>query len=257
MAMRAELVILEEEELLFKLPNEQGLMQIADHDRVTQLENTVFFLVKNNSIIAIMTDASLDVTQSHDRIISITPSWEIQAPYLAHYYQEKFGFSKKAGESIPGEQRELVAACAKNFDLLLDKLGYVKSPHSLQSEKKTKPRHQWKKELKDRPFYLDYQGSKATVYWQKRNEMRIEKGAKLAEEVPYNKDGSLGFSARLGEKIRQDHQEAIKDHYTIEEVILKSVNEVGLFLYYGGTNGWLQLKDQAGQTLHELTVVGG
>ena len=31
--MRAELVILEEEELLFKLPNEQGLLQIADHDR--------------------------------------------------------------------------------------------------------------------------------------------------------------------------------------------------------------------------------
>ncbi|NNU63662.1 hypothetical protein HKX02_25945, partial [Ochrobactrum soli] len=83
--------------------------------------------------------------------------------------------------------------------------------------KKTKARHQWKKELQDRPFYIDYQGSQATVYWQKRNEMRIEKGAKLAEEIPYNKDGSLGFSARLGEKIRQDHQAAIKDHCTIEE----------------------------------------
>ena len=47
------------------------------------------------------------------------------------------------------------------------------------------------------------------------------KKAKLAEEIPYNKDGSLGFSARLGEKIRQDHQAAIKDHCTIEEVILK------------------------------------
>ena len=32
------------------------------------------------------------------------------------------------------------------------------------------------KELQDRPFYIDYQGSQATVYWQKRNEMRIEKG---------------------------------------------------------------------------------
>ena len=54
--------------------------------------------------------------------------------------------------------------------------------------------------MQDRPFYIDYQGSQATVYWQKRNEMRIEKGAKLAEEIPYNKDGSLGFSARLEKK---------------------------------------------------------
>lgn len=254
--MRAELVILEEEELLFKLPNEQGLLQIADHDRVTQLDNTVFFLVKNHAVTAITTDTLLDLTQPHDRIISITPSWEIQAPYLAHYYQEKYGLLKKKSEAIPGEQSELIATCAKKFDLLLDKLGYYQNTTSLDPVKKTKARHQWKKELQDRPFYIDYQGSQATVYWQKRNEMRIEKGAKLAEEIPYNKDGSLGFSARLGEKIRQDHQAAIKDHCTIEEVILKSVNEVGLFLYYGGINGWLQLKDPSGQTLHELTVVG-
>jgi hypothetical protein len=42
---------------------------------------------------------------------------------------------------------------------------------------------------------------------------------------------------------------------TTEEITLKSVNEVGLFLYFGGTNSWLQLQDPDGKTIHDWTVV--
>ncbi|WP_301452404.1 hypothetical protein [Bifidobacterium mongoliense] len=37
--------------------------------------------------------------------------------------------------------------------------------------------------------------------------------------------------------------------------MLRSVNEVGLFLYYGRTNGWLVLRDGDGRTIHDWTVV--
>ncbi len=69
-----------------------------------------------------------------------------------------------------------------------------------------------------------------------------------------NKDGSIGYSARQSEKIRQDNQAAITDYQTTEDVILKSVNEMGMFLYYGGTNGWLVLVDDEGKTLNEWTI---
>ena len=36
---------------------------------------------------------------------------------------------------------------------------------------------------------------------------------------------------------------------------LKSVNEVGHLLYFAGTNSWLILKDQAGQTLSSHAIV--
>lgn len=46
-----------------------------------------------------------------------------------------------------------------------------------------------------------------------------------------------------------------KDFVTTEDIVLKSVNEVGLFLYFAGTNSWLELVDENGKTLNEWTVV--
>jgi|GEM_PF-51023 len=118
-----------------------------------------------------------------------------------------------------------------------------------------KARHTWSKEVSEIPFTVDARGAKATVYWPKRGEMLIKKGAQLLQEAPLNKDGSLGFSARGGQMIRDEHKDAIKDFKTTKDVILKSVNEVGLFLYFGGTNSWLELVDKDGKTINEWTVV--
>ena len=93
------------------------------------------------------------------------------------------------------------------------------------------------------------------VIWQKRNEMLLKAGAKLTKEIPLNKDGSIGFSARLAEKLRADHADQISNFVTTEDLVFKSVNEIGMFLYYAGTNGWLVLKDENGKTIDEYSVV--
>ena len=85
--------------------------------------------------------------------------------------------------------------------------------------------------------------------------MLIKAGATMMPEAPLNKDGSVGFSARFGEKLRDERKGQFKDFVTTEDIILKSVNEVGLFLYFAGTNSWLELVDKNGKTLNEWTVV--
>lgn len=106
------------------------------------------------------------------------------------------------------------------------------------------------------PFTTTYQGTQATVYWVSRSAMVIKAGAQLKAEAPLNADGTLGFSARFAQQLRSEHADAIDANWRLTtDVTLKSVNEVGLFLYFGGTNSWLHLFDPAGHTLHELTVV--
>ncbi len=69
---------------------------------------------------------------------------------------------------------------------------------------------------------------KATLYWKSRNEMLVKKGAIMMEEAPLNKDGSVSYAAKYGDKLRADHQENISDNKTTADIILKSVNEVSL-----------------------------
>ena len=119
----------------------------------------------------------------------------------------------------------------------------------------SKPRHRWSKELADIDFFVDYEGAKATVRWIKRNEMLIKKGAKLRKETPLLKDGSLGFAAKFTLMLRQMHSTQIKDFVTTEDITLKSVNEVGNFLYFAGTNSWLVLKDKDGKSINDYSIV--
>lgn len=118
-----------------------------------------------------------------------------------------------------------------------------------------KARHRWTKEVADIDFFVDYEGAKATVRWIKRNEMLIKKGARLRKETPLLKDGSLGFAAKFTLMLRQMHADKIKDFVTTEDIILKSVNEVGNFLYFAGTNSWFVLKDRQGKSINDYTAV--
>ncbi|MGC3359859.1 hypothetical protein ACPTKX_16425, partial [Enterococcus faecalis] len=77
----------------------------------------------------------------------------------------------------------------------------------------------------------------------------------MIPEAPLNKDASVGFSASFGEKLRDERKGQFKDLVTTEDIVLKSVNEVGLFLYFAGTNSRLELVDENGKTLNEWTVV--
>ncbi|GAA2973276.1 hypothetical protein [Lentilactobacillus parakefiri] len=120
---------------------------------------------------------------------------------------------------------------------------------------KGKSRHKFTKELAKIPFYVDHDGAKATVYWQKRNEMLIKAGAVMKADPKLNKDGSLGFSAKFAQKLRSEHTDSFQNFVTTKDIILKSVNEVGLFLYFAGTNSWLVLKDKNGKSINAWSVV--
>lgn len=133
---------------------------------------------------------------------------------------------------------------------VLEQFGY-----SFKKKKPAKAQHRWSKEIADIDFYVDYNDAKATCKWQKRNQLLIKKGAILKKETPLNKDGSLGFAAKFSLALRDQHSEAINDFITTEDIVLKSVNEAGNFLYFAGTNSWLILKDKDGKSINDYSVI--
>lgn len=136
---------------------------------------------------------------------------------------------------------------------VLEKTSELRALIDAPSKSKMKVQHAFNKKLAEIPFFIDYQGVKATVFWQKRNELRILKGANLKQEFILTAKGEKTFSDKFGETLRNENRESIEDFVLIKDVVLKSVNEVGTFLYFGGTNSWQILMNQNGETLDELT----
>ena len=89
--------------------------------------------------------------------------------------------------------------------------------------------------------------------------MRLLAGAKMLpnEAAPKRADGTLGFTAKFTLNLREENQEKFDPETwtTTEDIILRSVNEIGHFLYFAGTNSWLEMFDDQGRSIHELTVV--
>ncbi len=135
--------------------------------------------------------------------------------------------------------------------LILEKFG-ISSP---AAKRPAKTQHRFQKNFSDIEFFVADFEAKATVIWQKRNEFCLKKGAKLRETYELNKDGSVGLGARMGLQLRQEQADKIQDFRTTEDILLKSVNEIGLFLYFGGTNSWLVLKDAQGKTIDDWSCV--
>lgn len=115
-----------------------------------------------------------------------------------------------------------------------------------------KARHRWRPELAELPLRVRHEGSEATVVWEARDRLRVLAGATLRPDPPLNRDGSLGFAARFALRLREEHAGAISGARTTEDIVLRSVNEVGHLLYFAGTNSWRVLRDDDGRTLDEL-----
>lgn len=94
--------------------------------------------------------------------------------------------------------------------LILEKMGYPLQAVEKKKSKPAKARHKWTKEVSEKEFFIDTRSSKATVMWIKRNQMLIKKGATMMKEAPLNKDGSVGFSAKMGDKIRSENLDKFK-----------------------------------------------
>lgn len=174
-----------------------------------------------------------------DEVVVITVPWTSEPAYVERGLR---------AEALPAAQDAYVA-CLKQ---ILTRFGVALAP---AKKRPTKARHRFDKALATMPFFVARNGSRATVLWTARNELTIKAGAKLSAEKIVNKDGSLRYGTKYGEKLRADHAAMIQDLTTTADIRLRSVNEVGLFLYYGDTNGWLVLVNDRGQSLDALTRV--
>ncbi|MGX7243903.1 hypothetical protein ACWOC1_03515 [Enterococcus quebecensis] len=262
-------VLITENKTTIQFDNTQGTINIVNtNDRKVIVEKpSIYFLLKNNTIIAIEKTETNSSYEDIDfnKVITITPPWDVELGYLEQLFIAdatesgiKLVNTSQEDTKIPVNYEKTVTDYKDQVLLVLENFGYHLKHHEEPKKAKAKPakaRHKWTKEISQIEFFIDTRESKATALWYKRNEMLLKAGATMMANPPLNKDGSLGFSAKMGERIRQDHKDQIKNNVTTEDIILKSVNEVGLFLYFGGTNSWLELIDANGKTLNEWTVV--
>lgn len=198
------------------------------------------------------------LNETYDTYISLSIPWEVEQNHLiTALTQIALDSSVKLKEQanlepIAKNNYPQIEALTESITKILNTFGYTLTK---VKKKPAKAVHRWSKDIANIDFYVDYNGAKAVCRWQKRQEMLIKKGAQLVVDPPLNKDGSLGFAAKFTLSIRELNQAKIKNGMTTEDIILKSVNEVGNFLYFAGTNSWLVLKDKDGKTIDEYTVV--
>ena len=186
-----------------------------------------------------------------DRALVFSLPVDIEPTYFKKYLTD---------QKVPSHQTKVLTAYLNKLTPYLDLLGYqfkaVQETPAEPAKSSGKAQYRFTKAIAEIPFYVDYDGAKAEVQWLKRNDMVIKKGAVLKQDMPLNQDGSVGFSQKFALTLRQEHADAIgSDFVTTADIHLKSVNEVGHLLYFAGTNSWLILKDQAGQTLSSHAIV--
>ncbi len=194
---------------------------------------------------------------SQDMIVIEVP-WEMEPVLLLQQLLnvwEENGLkvtTQKTAEKIPSNQYDNLSAFQSDLFAVLSFLGY---PMKKVKRKPAKAQHRWNKKVSEVVFHIDYEGAKGKAIWRKRNELVLLKGAVLKAEAPMNKDGSAGFAVRFTNQLRDENADKIKDFVTTDEIVFKSVNELGNFLYFAGTNSWLVLKDDKGNTIDSYTVV--
>ena len=186
-----------------------------------------------------------------DRALVFSLPVDIEPIYFKKYLTD---------QKVPSHQTKVLTAYLNKLTPYLDLLGYqfkaVQETPAEPAKSSGKAQYRFTKAIAEIPFYVDYDGAKAEVQWLKRNDMVIKKGAVLKHDMPLNQDGAVGFSQKFALTLRQEHADDIgSDFVTTADIHLKSVNEVGHLLYFAGTNSWLILKDQAGQTLSSHAIV--
>lgn len=184
--------------------------------------------------------------------------WPEGLPYLGRLLAEQAPAIKTTDlpAKIPSNYRQTLSSLFEAINLILERFGFswqTAEPQKVKPAAKT--RHRWTKAISTVPFRIETRQATGTAIWQKRNEMCLKAGATLMPEPPLNKDGSLGFAAKMGTQLRHEHRDQVQNNSTTEDIIFKSVNEVGLFLYFGGTNSWLELIDQDGRSIDDWSKI--
>ena len=232
-----------EKGLTLVFPDELGQLEVQDlADLVADNSQAVCYFKGPNLVMQ---------KAKADRALVFSLPVDIEPIYFKKYLTD---------QKVPSHQTKVLTAYLNKLTPYLDLLGYqfkaVQETPAEPAKSSGKAQYRFTKAIAEIPFYVDYDGAKAEVQWLKRNDMVIKKGAVLKQDMPLNQDGSVGFSQKFALTLRQEHADAIgSDFVTTADIHLKSVNEVGHLLYFAGTNSWLILKDQAGQTLSSHAIV--
>lgn len=241
------------------LPHEHGKIHLLK-DKPPLSENSFYLFFEQKQCIAI---GKTVTPKKWDTLAFIQFPWDIESDLISYLLQEK---AESAGltietdasskETIPSALRKKLTEPLEEIVTILETFGYSLEKGVSQKKKKpAKARHRWSKKVSKIPFTVNYRNSQATLYWISRNELLIKAGATLLPEAPLNKNGSVSYSAKYGEKLRDDYKDRIADNKTTKDIIVKSVNEASLLLYFGGTNSWLEIVDENGKSIDEWTKV--
>ena len=232
-----------EKGLTLVFPDELGQLEVQDLEALVADNSQAVCYFKGPNLVMQKAKA--------DRALVFSLPVDIEPTYFKKYLTD---------QKVPSHQTKVLTAYLNKLTPYLDLLGYqfkaVQETPAAPAKSSGKAQYRFTKAIAEIPFYVDYDGAKAEVQWLKRNDMVIKKGAVLKQDMPLNQDGSVGFSQKFALTLRQEHADAIgSDFVTTADIHLKSVNEVGHLLYFAGTNSWLILKDQAGQTLSSHAIV--
>ncbi|WP_412989296.1 hypothetical protein ACLJJ6_09965 [Pediococcus siamensis] len=239
-------VLMDEQQTQVTLPNDQGTITFTKAAGSVP-EHGVQLFVKSSQLVSVD-----QVVSDADEVVTIELPWSVETAFVARAFQNKLANTETP---IPTNQETAIEPTLATLIAILTRFGIHLSPVKPAKKRPAKARHRFNKALVSHPFKVNRHGSSATVYWTASKEMTVKAGAKLTGEQIMNKDGSMRYGTKYGEKLRADNADAIENLTTTKDIKLRSVNEVGLFLYYGDTNGWLELVDAEGRTLDELTKI--
>lgn len=249
MTINAELV-LSDAKAEISLTDTNGKVIIFYSQNIpTSDENGFFLLFKGKQFLSIHLFLNEEISSKADHFIQVIPPKSLDTQHLIQRLLEAKKENKlNSLTNVPEKQQSAIDSFLIDLWLLLNKFGF---PLASKKNASAKTQHRWSQTLSEIEFFVNDFDSQATVIWQKRNEMLIKKGAQLRKEYKLNKDGTIGLNVRMGTQLREEQKDKVQDFVTTDDIILKSMNEVGLFLYYGGTNSWLILKDKDHNTIDE------
>lgn len=244
--------------------DEQGSIKIFDSNNTDyNTGKTTLYLLFNNKLIKDI-NQTIDKSEDFDKIIEISVPEKINLEYLEYILVEetiknkvKLVSKKKITEpKISDKQKDDTNEYKDKILYILSKFGYelfkVNENTKVHSEK---ARHKWTKEISQIKFTAKSKGGEGIAIWKSRNELVLLSGAKLVNDPQLNKDGTKNFSAQLAEKVRSDHSDKIVNNITTEDIVFPSPNILGIFLFFGGQNTWLELKDENGKSLDEWSRI--
>lgn len=263
-------VYLTESSVKIEFDNKKSNIEILKTDNYSVSNNCLYFLLNDTYIVHIgqVIDNTLIENKDFDKIISIKPSNEINLNYLEYLFISEASKNKivlnsgssKLDTDISDNQKDLTSEYKDKILFILYNFGYKLFKNEETTKIKEKPqsgkvRHKWTKEISQIKFIAKSKNGEGAAIWQSKDKLVLLSGAKLVEDPQLNKDGSINFSAQFAQKLRADFADKIVNYYTTEDIVFPSPNQLGLFLFYGGQNTWIELKDEKGRSLDELSRI--